>query len=409
MIKIILKTCLLIYVFLITSSAASVLEMKCTGALMHHIDVLVNLCDETYEVKYQFPCMDRQNNPQYVMVLKTDQTSYMSDRTIHIYKFDDLMKGMFENIKPIFKYPQKQASIASGPASDINTSSGTPFCFHQGLYYLIKNQKLWHIYQGNNRNPYYKGKSFPWFFQQKGNYLTYAINNKIFSSNNSTIYNGNFDIIAYDFPDNDHKLINFYNANHNPDIVLHLRSGLYKIKDSVSELYPKFSKNKQYFAYFRNRLDQKDVWDIVVCKTTAPNKSIAVIPNAKMYDINETAFFYHDSLQWLDSRLYYMKQSSSLTMKQNSSLTIFEYTPQNNSYQQIILSGNSQSKTYQNIESINITIDIMLTDWFQVAKNDKGDLIFIVECLIRTMSSSSFMDNKSTGFIDPVRRIVLFQ
>jgi len=406
MIKTILKTCLLSYVFLITSSTASVVEMKCTGALMHHVNILYDLRDDNkLKCQYQFPNLDRQKNPQHVIVLKTDQTS---TRTIQIYKFVDFMKGMLENIQPVFKYPQEQKPEISGPDSDLEISSGTPYCFHQGLYYLIKNQELWHIYQGNKSIPLYKGDAFPWFFQKSGKLLTYSIGNMVFNSSKSVFYSGNYNIISYDLPGNDYKLINYYNADHNPDIALHIGSKIYRIKDNASELYPRFSNNKEYFAYFRNSLDQKDVWDIIVSKTASPKIIIAEIPNVKMYDINETAFFYHDSFQWLDNCLYYMKQ--------NSPLTIFAYSPKKQSYRRFSFLGNTVGRTTEKRckemthikKSITVTLDIMSTDWFQVAINDKGKLMFIIECLIRTMSNCS-CNNHPFGFIEPVRRIVIFQ
>jgi len=404
MLKTILKTSLIIILSLFMTSTMSMSAMKCVGALTIHDDE--DMRDSREELKYLYPCIDQQDNPQKVMMLQINQKSYMSERTVYVYTIQNLMKACLENVEPDFTYPQPKSHKIVSPAF-YSGYKNTPFCFQQGLYYLVKTtNNLWAIYHDDQiNNPIYSEPVYPWFFQKYGNTLAYSIKNRIVCSN-QTLDRIQYEIISFDIPDQNHKLICYYNEHNNPDIVLkksHRRDVV--IQTAVSELYPKFSTNREYFAYYRNRQNAQDTWDIIVCPTNSPNSITEIIPNIRMYDIRDTAFLYKDSFQWMDNRLYYIKHEAPFT--------IFEYTPPH-THREILLTGNSFQKKIQKFDPIGtktkndeleLIIDLVSTDWFQVAQKN-GALMFVVECLIKTRCPSNPTTNE---FENQVKRILLFQ
>ena len=397
-------------------------EMKAVGGIFHHRYDYEDLRDVEYKQKYMFPCLDQQKNPQQVMMLCIYKAPNTYRRSVHVYKMSDLLEGFFKNIKPSFQYPKQVSTGSFNPSFD-NASTDTPFCFQQGLFYLIKQtNREWAIYKvshNNHSTKQYSGKAFPWFFQKADDSMAYCMGHEVvlfepsfFSKKN--VYQKDKDIISFDIPDKNHQVISFYNEHHNPDIEIKLngkttlidtRIDSTSISKQLSELYPKFSNSKKYFAYFRNRLKDPDAWDIVV-QPIQLNKPPHIIPNVRMYDINETAFFFHDSFQWLNDRLYFMNHRSPNT--------IFEFNPENNSFKPYSLSGNILSivnpsinpNTKKDYPNLTFNSEIISSDWFQVAENDQKELLLIVECRVKTKCPSYTPDQTSAN---PVRRIVIFK
>ena len=387
--------------------------MQCVGVLIHNGERgFEDLRDKRNELQYLFPCLDQRYDPQKVMVLQINQVRFMSERTIHVYSIERIIEKSPENVPPLFTYPSSNTKSVNTP-SFYPGNTDTPYCFHKGLYFLVKDtKKQWAIYHANNTTrPLYLEPNFPWFFQKYSNTLAYTKGKKVVT-NGKILHTSPYEIISFDIPDKQHKLICYYNTQHNPDIefqynnrsIFKKNKRTYK-QNAASELYPQFSTNKDYFSYYKNHEKNPEIWDIVVCPTGSPDKTIKTITNVRMYDINETAFFYHDSFQWLDNRLYYFKHDQPLS--------IFEFTPSPPGTRQIRLTGNSLTRKKKEhshygtkIIDIELTVDIIATDWFQVAKDKNGRLMFIVECLIQTRHQNKPKYNSYEG---PVRRIVIFK
>ena len=404
MIKTILKTCLIVIISLfITSTMCISVTMKCVGGWID-INSYRDPRDKNTKLQHLFPCLDKQDNPKKVMVLQKNGNGSNSEQTVCIYTIKDLMKGCLHESQPDFIHPQSKSPAANNPAF-YSGYKDTPFCFQQGLYFLVQDtKKQWAIYHPNRKNkPDYHGAIKPWFFQKYKNSLIYSRGKEIVCLNN-VLDKIQFEILSFDMPDSNNKLICYYNEHHNPDIVLIRKSKEnHTIQTAASELYPKFSTNKDYFAYFRKR-NPDDIWDIIVCQTQSPN-AITIIENVRKYDMPvKTAFLYSDSFQWMDNRLYYMKHEFPST--------IFEFNPANSKKKRIIkLTGNSfeadvEFGVYKKKKRhVELTVELISTNWFQVAKKN-GQLMFVVECLIQTRSSNS---NSANKFEHQVRRMLIFQ
>jgi len=405
--NIMLINCVIILISVINISTSSAYEMKCIGALIHN-DNIEDLRDSKTELSYMFPCLDSRVNPQQVMCLQINENKF-DQRTIHVYRIKDLRKGCLVEIQPQAIFPIRKKSF--GPFGFDNTV--IPYSFQNGLYFLVKYENSkWCIHQMDKKksSPIYCGKDFPWFFQKMdNNHLAYSIGKKIYLSN-KIIYKGNYHIVSFDLPDKHHNVICYYNDRHNPNIELRMNNQSFVFDSQMSEFNPKLSTQKDYFAYMLNRQDNPEIWDIIIRKTHSPDKIAKIITDVKIYDIEMIAFFYHDSFQWLENRLYFMKNDPKLS--------IFEFNPKTAKISEIKFSGNSfqntvtvhnkfkKSEKKEDKKSISLIIDIVAMNWFQVAKNKQGQLMFIIDCLI-TASCPSNPGTKVPSKL--VQRILLFQ
>ena len=394
---------LIIIVCLLAFSSPIGAHLKCIGLLAKHKS-FVNMADEEFTDEYKFPCIDRKQKPQMLMVLQTKQNSIQ--RTIKVYNISDLI-NMISSVKnielePVWEYPISQATGELDPG-DFFGFQDTPYCFHTGLYFLIKqSNQQWIIYHGTNRNPVYKGHNLPWFFTTMNNELAYSIKNSVYI-NEKKQFTWNHHIISFDQPHSKYRAINYYNSYHNPDIILKIKGKEININDPLkSELYPKFSTKINYVAYFQNRSENPEIWDLVV-RSTSPPYHQNIITNARMYDIQETAFFFHDSFQWFDNRLYYLSHSSPLSL--------FEYIPESGKTKEIEVSGIITTKIVEHTDfevPRKFTFEVLLKtiDWFQVSKNSQGDLIVIAESFLQTLCPNCSAAVKTPM---PIRRIVILK
>jgi len=206
------------------------------------------------------------------------------------------------------------------------------------------------------------------------------------------------------------SIITYYNSNHNPDIQITIEDKILFFNDEkLSEFYPKFSQNMKYVAFFRNKKTLENNWEIVVVKTDKPNTS-NIIHDAKKYDIQETAFFFHDSLQWMNNKLYYQKDTD------DDAKYIYQYDPVSKHVKRILFEDNIFRKdaTYHSryseneVETIKCELELLIhrIGWFQIAFLN-GKRIVVAESTLSTHS-------KTDAFTIPfdtqhVRRIAIFQ
>jgi hypothetical protein len=394
-----------IFLFMMSGWGQTEIIMKNIGGILHTINKLdpTKFTDLQSQKSYLFPCLDKRSDPQYVMVLLRE--SDLSRRTIHLYKFSDLL-DLQQEIIPIKTYPQH--SKMKGPAAF--NAPEVPWAFHLGLYFLVKGDGYWSIQQFAPNKKIYDHSQMPWFFDTTAIGFAYARNNKIYAENHSTLSQINTDntILSFHIPHNDYQLINYYNDHHNPDIQLKIKNKSYYYNNQkISELYPQFSQNKQYIAFFQNKADQQDQWQLVIYKTSQPTPKhpFKVIKNVKIYDFEETAFFFHNAFQWLENKIYYQKCKTNV---------IYQFDPARHKEEEMHLqnglySWNKQidSDTY----SCKLDISIVTKGLFQVAKYQKK-IIIVAECFVDTKSvvqRSSKEIYNAKGKFGAVNRILVFQ
>jgi hypothetical protein len=397
-----------IILFMMPGWGQAEIIMKNIGGILHtkKLDPY-DLTDLESQKAYLFPCLDKRHEPQYVMILLKE--SDFSRRTIQMYKFNDLLDFQQE-VNPIKTYPQH--GKMKGPAAF--NAPEVPWAFHLGLYFLVKGDGYWTIQQFAPYKKIYDHSQMPWFFDATKIGFAYARNNKIYAENHSTLsqIHSENNILSFHIPHHDYQLINYYNDHHNPDIQLKIKNKLiYYNNQNISELYPKFSQDKQYFAFFQNEPNQQDQWQLLIYKTSHPKHPFNIINNVKIYDFEETAFFFHDAFQWMENKIYYQKCKTD---------AIYQFDPvrlrekkmrfQNGQY-----SWNQQIKGQPG--SCKLDVTIIAKGWFQVAIY-QNKISMVVECFVYTKSTiKTFVSDKSVTLNEnskndkfgAVNRILIFQ
>jgi len=391
-----------IFLFMMTGWGQADIIMKNVGGILHKSSPF-ELIDQKSKNSYLFPCLDKRHDPQYVMVLLKE--SDLNRRTIHMYKLSDLF-DLQQEINPIKTYPQH--GKMKGPAAF--NAPEVPWAFHLGLYFLLKGDGYWSIQQFAPPKKIYDHSQMPWFFDATAIGFAYARNSKIYSENHTTIsqINSKNTIISFHIPHLDYQLINYYNDYHNPDIQLKIKNKLfYYNNQKISELYPKFSQDKQYFAFFQNKADQQDQWQLVIYKTShpAPKHPIKTINNVKIYDFEETAFFFHDAFQWLENKIYYQNCKSNI---------IYQFDPATLKEEEVHFQNGQYSWNKHSSDTVSsCSLDVMIVNkgWFQVAIY-QNKIIMLAECFVNTKSVIKYtsgneqLSNNTEG---AVNRILVFQ
>jgi hypothetical protein len=383
--------------------------------LMENIGAKLNVKKDSYDVvqektseTYSYPCLDRRHEPKYVMMLFKELDYYR--QTMHIYRLDDLIDFMNITVRPEKIYPTH--GQMKGPSSF--SAEEVPWAFHLGLFFLIRGNGYWQIYQFNKIHPsndlksFYNDSQMPWYFDTTGYGFAYALNNRVLTVGNKIAgneKNTKHNILSFHIPDSNNQAISYYNEKHNPDIriIQNNESFLFDEK-KISSFYPKYSENKKYIAFFQNQSDQQDSWELVIYRTSAlkQKKPCKIIKDVKIYDIESTAFYYHDAFHWLDNKVYYQKHLQSSTLP-----GIFQYDPEKLKEERLLFQdGHFRWKQMADGDLLDFQLKILISrlGWFQVAKL-KNKLLVISECYIK-MASETVVESKGNNI---VQRILVFQ
>jgi len=403
--------------------------MKNIGSILEYYNYPAQLIDKK-KVRYQFPCLDKRQNPNYVMMLRIDSNER---RTVCIYQYETLCNLNQAKFAPVISYPEHEKLNTPGALQ----TKIVPYGFSLGLYCLFSCNKHrknsdWEIQQMKNKKSLiYKGNIFPYYFDATNDNwgLGYDLKNTIyFNKQGKKITTDKDTILSFHVPDKDYQAINYYSDNHNPDVKISIKTKSWlKNEEGTAEINPKFSQNCKYIAFARNKKEKQDEWELVIYRTNNMDKALETIQDVEIYDLKGSTFYFQDAYHWVDNKIYYINKISN---------SIYRYDPEIGQKQRIILQdgkhilsvflknvseidkyGNRKSKIkicksdeFGAIEiKFNLDIKINKLYWFQAAMR-YNDLIIVAECSLKTISKR-IKNNKTIlkKIGAKVRRIAIFK
>jgi len=365
---------IILYILSISCGYADI-QMKLIGATLKCNACPYEVIDDHYDFRYQFPCLDNRYNPKYIMAL----VSHLGKKTLQAFRIEDTCNLNQNKVLPVYTYLEQSMAgpgLFYKPQEDL-------YAFRPGLYFLIRHNSKWQIRQANKKDSLiFSLNEFPNYFDQTYQGFAYANDNIIFGQHNKKLLDCKHSIHSFHLPNRNHQAIGYISKTKSSGIQIKVRHKTKIIENQGSiEIGPKFSQNLVYVAFLRSNGMN---WEIVILRNDTFTEQ-AVIQNLRMYDIENTIFFFNDSFQWLDNKLYYHK---TLDEKQNN-LTIFQYDPLLNKEKKIIFNNNAhfEWKQINKIDSrtCELNINIYGIGWFQVSMHN-GRLLVAAECELKTKS-----------------------
>ena len=285
-------------------------------------------------ISYRFPSVNSRIDPRYFSTVKIDETPDKKSKVVLVYSMPVSVSEDFSKpAEPLFSHPA--VDVNTGPfwreAQEaprlVKPSQGT-----EESFLLLQQKKLynekpdWEIYRISPRNIargaldqeslLYRSKDFPECFAKRGDVFYHtAPRGGLMAEGPSSRRKKMFGerIISFDVHEDMYALCH-YAAKENPDIVLKRgergRIEYAASNPRVAELYPKFSENGEYFAYARNRVDNHEIWDLVIVETRSPMREIKVIEDVYLYDYHATFFSFDESYHWLRNVLFYRNEQN---------------------------------------------------------------------------------------------------